>query len=178
MDCLCLPVKRGHAEAVTELLLLAGGHGEDPLHAAVSADDLDAVQRMLDVGASVDRQDRYGMTPLNRACAMGLHGVAETLLRAGADVGVPDMDGFNALHTAVREGADGGLPLHTAVTAALLRYAGTFDIQARNGCGDTALRIAARGVDVLLVKRLLEAGANPDCIDGAIADVDDDAATV
>jgi len=52
---------------------------------AASAGNLQAVQRLLDVGTSVDAKDASGFTPLHRAVQHGHQQIARRLLSHGAD---------------------------------------------------------------------------------------------
>lgn len=66
---------------------LADGQGFTALHFAAQQSQTEAVRELLEAGAPVDAQDRFGNTPLWRAVfdSRGEVATVELLLRAGAD---------------------------------------------------------------------------------------------
>jgi hypothetical protein len=66
--------------------------------------EVDGPRRLIELGASVHVQDRYGWTPLHCASAYGYAAIAEILLTAGAKTGVVTRDGLTALDFATSNG--------------------------------------------------------------------------
>lgn len=152
---------------------------------AILACEGTAVLSAITNAASVRDVDASGRTALWYAAATGKQDAAAFLLAAGADPNAADEDGLTPLHVAaafarpallkamLAKGGDSSLQsgagdtvLHFAVTAqcsacvsALKPTAAIADIQ--NQAGDSALIIATRLGDDVLVKQLLNAGAEP-----------------
>lgn len=95
--------------------------GNSPLHIAAESNEVESVERLLQMGAKVNLQNGEGNTPLMVACSEGHQDVVEVLLRAGSETSLRNKDGATALHIAVSEnepelvgtlvqhGADGNL---------------------------------------------------------------------
>lgn len=83
---------------------LPQGDGTTPLHNAVVANDLAAVQKLLRSGANPSAANRYGITPLSLAAENGNAPVFEALLKAGADAKATLPGGQTLLMTAARTG--------------------------------------------------------------------------
>lgn len=102
-------------------------NGDTLLHFAVTADSLDAVRALLELGADPRKTTRDGLTPLHLAGSVAVVGA---LLAAGAVVDARDVEGATPLHRAPCQGiaealigagadpvartADGSTPLDTA----------------------------------------------------------------
>ena len=157
----------------------------EDLPAAAASGDLDAVQRLLELGFAVDSRDAQGASALLRACGAGQRSVAEHLLAAGADPALAAHGGASCLAAAVsarREAlvelllaravvVDQSLP--GAATALMLAAALGFpeilerllaagaDVHARDAQGQTALHAAARFAfgsrDSLRARRVMDA---------------------
>jgi cytohesin len=161
------------------------------LHEAAQEGDVPTIRRLLGEGATVDRRDNLGRTPLMLAAHAGAQEAFETLRAAGADPWLePHPGGTTLLHWAAWGGhadivravlqagadvnaavhnelGDGYTPLMTATAfgrcaaARLLLEAGA-DPRAATRSGETALEIARRTQQRKLVKLLEEAsGARP-----------------
>ncbi len=105
-----LPLSRAAAwggTAVIRRLLDAGApvsHGDPPpLSVAAEAGRADVVQMLLDAGAAVDAKDSDGATALLSAALSGDLATVQTLLRAGAEIGVWSA-GSNVMTKAVASG--------------------------------------------------------------------------
>ena len=153
-------VKAGDTARVRELL----GHqvdvnaseadGTTALHWAVRRDHLDAANLLIDAGANVAAENRYGVAPLLLACTNGSATMITRLLEAGADPNTATPQGETALMTAARTGAV------DAVTTLLSHGA---EIGAREGWrGHTALMWAAAEGHVATLEALIAAGAEVD----------------
>jgi len=90
---------------VAELLIAHGAdvmarneRGLTPLHAAAYAGSAEVVRLLLDHGAALeDRANVSGATPLMVAAEENHVAVAELLIARGADLSIPDRDGFTPL---------------------------------------------------------------------------------
>ena len=78
--------------------------GSAPLHQAVRANDLPAVESLIKGGADVKAATRYGVTPMHIAAMNGNAAILRRLLSAGADVNTASPGGETALMTAARTG--------------------------------------------------------------------------
>jgi ankyrin repeat protein len=78
--------------------------GYGPLHQAVRANDLPAVESLIKGGADVKAVTRYGVTPMHIAAMNGNAAILRRLLSSGADVNTATPGGETALMTAARTG--------------------------------------------------------------------------
>jgi ankyrin repeat protein len=178
------------------LLALAGcGRADGDLVAAAAGGDLATVQRLLRDGAEANARDARGRTAVT-AAAMGEHvAVVRALVDAGADVDLQDDDRNNPLllcgengnvdllREVLRGGPDlgatnryGGVALipasdrgHVDMVRALLET--DIDVDHVNRLGWTALLEAVilgdgGAAHRQIVRRLLDAGADPAIADG------------
>ena len=121
--------------------------GTTPLHWAVRANDVDAVQRLLRSGANPDAANRYGVTPLSLAATNASAPLIQALLQAGAH------PTNSILMTAARTG--------NAEVIRMLIARGA-DANAReSSLGETALMWAAAENHPEAVRALIEHGADP-----------------
>lgn len=84
--------------------------GQTPLHHAASANQIMAAVRLLDAGATMDR-DTLGRTPLHNAAISGHETMVLLLLDSGAYIELVDNAGRTPLILAAREGHDYLIPL-------------------------------------------------------------------
>jgi ankyrin repeat protein len=124
---------------------------------------------LAELGANLDVRDAYDRTPLMHAAASDRDRIVETLLAAGASVGLRDRNGNSALSAAIRRSTDGdtlsvralirkqapitqrelqlAVVLRRAKTLRLLfDYGATFDPESPEGA-DLMLRLQRHGSD-------------------------------
>lgn len=65
--------------------------------------NLDILPLLIENGAQLNRQDKYGHSPLHRAASRGYEKIVEGLLRAGALADPRDNEGNTPLHMACEE---------------------------------------------------------------------------
>jgi len=136
----------------TALANAAEADGTTLLLWAVRRNDRAMVDFLLAAGADVRRANRYGIAPLNAACAAGYGELAVRLVAAGADVNGATPDGETPLMSASRAGAI------EAVKALIARGA---NVNARERSHDqTALMWAVAQKHPEVVKVLLAHGAD------------------
>ena len=132
---------------------------------------------LLGAGASVDKANDDGVTPLLVAAAEGNVEVVDELVKAGARVNhamnggatavflAAEYDNFEVLHVLVKAGADTSVKLdgHTALSIAQCN--GNDDIVDLLDSARTQLHIAARKGELEAVREMLEATADFEAAD-------------
>jgi ankyrin repeat protein len=126
------------------------------LPAAAIAGDLDAVQRLLDLGLPVDAADPQGCTALLRAAGGGHLEIARRLLELGADKQLSARTGATPLSAAIS--------MRHAAVVELLLQTGANPNQTLPG-GVTPLMLAAALGLPEIAGRLLSQGAAVDAVD-------------
>ena len=109
--CLHMAASYGHTSCVEWLLSnggsanldLASAQGWTPLHLACRAGHHESAQRLIDAGASLRLQDKYGRTPLHLACIGANSRCVEAILARDPEA-VKDADGdkWGCVHYAAR----------------------------------------------------------------------------
>ncbi|MBV9503788.1 MAG: ankyrin repeat domain-containing protein [Acidobacteriia bacterium] len=127
--------------------------GTTALQWAAHWNDLEGVKMLLAAGANPKLANRYGVTPLSEAAAVGNAGIIEALLQGGADAkALTTADGETVLMTAARSGNPDAVRI-------LLDHGA--DMNAKESYrGQTALMWAAAERHAGVVKLLLERGAD------------------
>lgn len=125
-------------------------------HGATSAAVRDMVKALLAGGADVNAWDReHNLTPLLKAVYFE-PSVVEILLAAGADPNVHSEEGVTPLKWAVND------VRNPSLVASMLASGATTTMDKIGGfCGCNALQLAVGNLDIVIVRLLLEAGANP-----------------
>ncbi len=126
--------------------------GRTALWYAAAVGKQDAAELLLAAGADPNAADENRLTPVHMAAAFARPSLLKALLAKGGDSSVRSSSGDTALHFAVAAQC-------SACVSALAPTAAVADIQ--NEAGDSALIIATRLGDDVLVKQLLNAGADP-----------------
>lgn len=134
--------------------LLAASGANVSIHVAAFIGDRDKVKRFIEVGASLDKEDDYGFTPLRWAVVGGHRNIAALLLARGADVNA--CPPWTPLHFAVDEG-------HPDIVELLISKGASVNVL--NGKGFAPLHIAAEAGDEKSVKLLISQGADIDIQD-------------
>jgi ankyrin repeat protein len=128
-----------------------GPDGTPPLHWLVRVDDFENARRLVRAGADASKPNRYGVTPMQLACANGNAKMIALLLEAGADPNVVDRQGETALMNAARVGSVDSVKTLVDHGA---------KVEARDPAfQQTALMIAIRENHPAVVQLLVERGA-------------------
>lgn len=74
-------------------------NGYTPLHFAVQSNTYDVVKVLLDKGANVDIQDKFGNTPLFKSATENTDlKITQVLIHSGADIHVMNTFGYSPMH--------------------------------------------------------------------------------
>ncbi len=155
-----------------------------PLYLASQGGHMEVAQMLIERGADVSAQGKYGNTPLHLALEYRHVEVAQMLIECGADLSAQGKYGNTPLHLALKyghvevaqmlieRGADlsaqgqyGDTPLHLVSlgrhmdVAQMLIECGA-DVSAQNGKGNTPLHLASQEGRVEVVHMLIERGAD------------------
>ena len=128
---------------------------------AVRAGNVARVGLLLDSGADPNKRSSYN-GPLHDAARMGSAEITTILIKAGADVELSGFGGVRPLHSAAMAG-------QAKVVTILLESGAKVD--SRDNTGRTPLLSFMSGhtADVSTLIALLEAGADPNLLDGPVA---------
>ncbi|XP_062513429.1 myotrophin-like [Corticium candelabrum] len=134
---------------------------ERRLVSAVRNNDVDEIQRLMELGTSPDALDASRLPVLVAACEEGFTSVVCTLLRNGSNVNKRARYGDTALMRAADRGDD-------SITLMLL--SANADVNLKNMDGWTALHCASYNNHSKVVSILLENGCNINAEDFRLAD--------
>uniref|UniRef100_A0A8D8TBH4 SH3 and multiple ankyrin repeat domains protein 3 n=1 Tax=Cacopsylla melanoneura TaxID=428564 RepID=A0A8D8TBH4_9HEMI len=133
--------------------------GTTSMHKAVEHNNVEAVTTLLELGASPNYKDAKGITPLYVAITHQTDAViCETLLHDRAVVGIQDLQGWQEVHQACRN----GLAQHLEH---LLFYGA--ESNARNASGNTPLHVCAVNGTEACARVLLFRGAQKEALNYA-----------
>ncbi len=121
------------------------------LDSGISKGILSLVKQALDDGATIEKRDPFGRTPLINAAWAGREDIVALLLLRGANVNAKDKLGSTALHKAVRSG-------NTAAVILLLSEGADIDAQTKEG--RTPLHVAANLNKPAMIRLLIRSGAD------------------
>ncbi|EEY23984.1 ankyrin repeat domain-containing protein [Verticillium alfalfae VaMs.102] len=134
---------------------------EDTIIIAAASGNTDELQRELEKGTNVNVSDHeYQRTPLYWAVLRGHDAAVQLLLSHGANSNTPEPAGGKTPLLVAAAGTKGG---HESVVRRLLG-AGA-DTDTPDMSGDTPLIVAARNGKIVMLKLLLEGGADPNICD-------------
>ncbi|WP_266170122.1 ankyrin repeat domain-containing protein [Dyella subtropica] len=119
---------------------------------AIEKNQVSAVNQLIQqhIDLSLREDGRASPTFLTQAAMLGHNDIVEALLKAGADKGAGDGDGYTPLMTAI-------LGKHADTAALLIKYQA--DVNAVSARGDTPLSMAKDNKDAALIQLLVHAGA-------------------
>ena len=153
---LCEIARQGDVHRV-DLLLLAGCKADaadydlrTALHVAACESAMTVAQTLISHGATIDRRDRWGGTPLRDACRGGHMGVARLLLSHGGTLAYTNLEEASVLNILAFSGHSESLSNYAEVGA---------NVNVTDWDGRTALHVAASAGHKSTVKALIEAGA-------------------
>ncbi|XP_049861071.1 protein shank isoform X5 [Schistocerca gregaria] len=133
--------------------------GSTAMHRAVERNSLEAVTTLLELGASPNYRDAKGLTPLYLAVTCRTDPLlCEGLLHDRAIIGAQDLQGWQEVHQACRN----GLVQHLEH---LLFYGA--DMNARNASGNTPLHVCAVNSQESCARLLLFRGCDRDALNYA-----------
>ncbi|KAF5613404.1 multiple ankyrin repeats single kh domain protein [Fusarium tjaetaba] len=158
-------------------------YGPTPLQLAAESYCITIVERLLNLGHTVDQKDWNGRTPLHSALSKD---VISALVSAGADVNARDSDGWTPLHTAAEAASPGAIgillqsgadvfaltndkrtALHVArqygpeaIETIKILLGNGLDVNDRDERGSSALHNACSGSSVKVAELLLVNGAD------------------
>ncbi len=139
------------------LLALSLGVGAGEIHDAVSAGNLDRVQKLVVQGADVNARAAREETPLMYAALAGQGDIVNYLLQRGADIKARNASGMTTLHAAAYAGNTDIVSLLIAKGADVNDAANTYKV--------APLHVASEENHVEIVKVLLQRGADVDALE-------------
>ncbi|KAJ0179155.1 hypothetical protein K1T71_004867 [Dendrolimus kikuchii] len=133
--------------------------GSTAMHRAVEKNSLEAVKTLLELGASPNYKDGKGQTPLYLSVTNKTDPLlCETLLHDHATIGATDLQGWQEVHQACRN----GLVQHLDH---LLFYGA--DMNGRNASGNTPLHVCAVNAQDSCARQLLFRGCDKEALNFA-----------
>lgn len=135
-------------------------NGTTPLCEAVSLNHVRVVEVLLRAGAQVNKPDQFGMTPLHKAAFHGRAALVNRLVKSGADINSFDPEMNTPLHICLQQCA-----VHNSSEAVLACINAGAAVNATNLYGLTPLHYAASWAAHDIVRILIKAQSEVDCID-------------
>ncbi|KAG7305338.1 hypothetical protein JYU34_009399 [Plutella xylostella] len=133
--------------------------GSTAIHRAIEKNSLEAVKTLLELGASPNYKDGKGLTPLYMSVTNKTDPLlCETLLHDHATIGATDLQGWQEVHQACRN----GLVQHLDH---LLFYGA--DMNSRNASGNTPLHVCAVNAQDSCARQLLFRGCDKEALNFA-----------
>ncbi len=160
-DCYRKAAAQGHDRAESKCNMLRDGgllmlgntdlSKEELLIATVKKNDLNNIIQLLNLGADIDYQDKYGNTPMIESGVCDHIEAARLLISKGVCLEIHNKEGDNVLLIVVQKG--------NLEIAKELLVAGA-NINSSNSCGCTPLMIASKSNDSSMVQLLLDHNAD------------------
>ncbi|XP_055838336.1 ankyrin-1-like [Episyrphus balteatus] len=154
-------IKRNYKK-ITEILLNAGCKvnieqnkritANTPLHYAIENGDLKLTETLIALGADIDADNAWGLSPLVLAIFMNREEIVDLLMTKITNLNYTCENGISPLHAAVQYGS-------SRVTEKLLQSGAHVNIISTNIEGNTPLHYATVCGDLTTVKLLLKNGA-------------------
>ena len=164
VTALMFTCRKGNTDIINVLLNagadpnIADMNGKTWVHHAVTSDcSKEIVQSVIDLGADVNTTNNRNVTALMEACKEGNLDTIKTLLNAGADPNIADIDGHTWIHYAI-------IADNSKETVQSIVSLGA-DVNTTNNHSITALMIACMKGNIDAVDVLLHAGADPNIAD-------------
>jgi ankyrin len=123
------------------------------LHSYIEEGNIKMVEFLINKGADVNLQNKYGLTPLHVAASFSFYEISKILIAAGADNKIFDHGGETALLVAAKEGDD-------EIVKLLIENGA--DINVEDILGWTILTVYVDYDDTKMIEFALENGANKD----------------
>ncbi|AXK60896.1 ankyrin repeat domain-containing protein [Candidatus Chromulinivorax destructor] len=132
-------------------------HDKPILHQAISCNNIEMIQFLLDLQADINIQDKRGNTPVHRAVINNNKSVIALLLEKGADVNIANNKKITPLHSAVKHSKS------SVIVESLLNKNAHVDpiMDNDNEQGFTPLWQAVKDLNLNIVNLLLSSGADP-----------------
>ena len=133
--------------------------GSTAMHRAVAKNNAESIRTLLDLGGSPNYKDSKGLTPLYLTVSQATDVIlTEMLLHDHALVGAQDLQGWQEVHQACRNGL-------VAHLEQLLFYSA--DMNSRNASGNTPLHVCAVNNQESCARTLLFRGADKEALNYA-----------
>lgn len=161
---LIVSVEMGHIHLL-DVLLEAGAdinavclEGKSPLVYAILAKKEDMAEKLIECGAKMDAiVHKLGVTPFVLAATTGLTNTAKMMLQSGADIGIKDEYGRNAVMMCILKRC-----ASKDIMGALIKASTKEQLECTDKDGASALDYAVSNSMTSIVEKLLEAGCDID----------------
>lgn len=148
-----------HSPDKSETVNIPDSSGISPLHLAAKYGDIAIMTQLLDAQADISAADRDNKTPLHEAVENGHSGIVYLLLQRGSKINARSSGNKTPLHIALEN-------YRPNIALLLLDYvpnnAETFEFDIQNSDGATPLILAVERNYFVVVRVLLERGAEAD----------------
>ncbi len=155
------PIDGCRGEDVSRMTSLPEVALKGSMDEAIETNNGELLDQVLEFGAWVDFYGSDGITPLMKASEKSQSLIVEKLIAKKADLNQTDAEGNTALHHAA-QASNENLSILIAAKA---------KIDTRNRSGQTPLLVAAKALNLAVVKLLINAGADKGAVDNSGLDV-------
>ena len=143
--------QKGNAEMVSKLLASNKQDGAELIR-VIKRNYIDLANKLIGLGADINKQDEYGKTALMIAIEKGCTDLVNKLIDLGADINKQDERGETALILAIQKG-------YTDLASRLVDAGADLDLQ--NKFEETALIYTAIKSNADIARKLLTLGVDP-----------------